>query len=336
MLALAAARPCRLAVVALCAAFFYACSDSDDASVVGPTTGADGNVSLPAPSSGQGFQIVIGPFEAPAGQEVQKNFYMKFPSDQDVYITRVEIAYNVGSHHLNIFKSDDLDVPDRVEDSFSALQWESWDMVASSQRESLNWTLPQGVAIHLKPRQQMNFQTHYVNANTQKTPTGTGKAVVNFYTTDRANVQAFVGAIFANNRRVLLPAHTEATFRKAVDALPNDAHILWMTGHFHSWGKSFRVNRWNGTQMGEEVYRSANWDEPPVQFYNPPLEVKAGESFVYTTTHVNNTDQEVKFGPHVETEEHSNLFIYYYPAPDGGKAMYDFDGGELVAAKAAP
>lgn len=336
MLVAATARPGRLALIGLCAAFLHACGDGDDGSVVGPATGADGNVALAAPPAGQGFQIVVGPFEVPTGQEVQKNFYMKFPSDQDVYITKVEIAYNVGSHHLNIFKSDGLDVPDRVEDSFSAIQWEAWDMVASSQRESLVWTLPEGVAIHLKPNQQMNFQTHYVNASSQKTPSGTGKAVVNFYTTDRANVSALVGAIFANNKEVLLPARTEATFRKVVDALPTEAHILWMTGHFHSWGKSFAVNRWDGAQMGEEVYRSANWDEPPVQFYNPPLEVKAGESLVYTTTHVNNTAQEVKFGPHVETEEHANLFIYYYPAPEAGTAVYDFDGGELLTSKAAP
>lgn len=272
----------------------------------------------------------------PQGQEVQKNFYMKLPSAQDVYITKVEVAYNVGSHHLNIFKSDQLDVPDRVEDSFSAIQWETWDMVASSQSESLTWTLPPGVAIHLSPNQQMNFQTHYVNASTRQTPTGVGKAVVNFHTTDRANVNAFVGAIFANNKTVMLQPHTEATFRKVVDALPTDAHILWMTGHFHSWGKSFVVNRLDGDQLGDEVYRSADWDEPPVQFYNPPLEVGAGENLVYTTTHRNGTDNPVKFGPHVETEEHANLFIYYYPAADGGKAVYDFDGGERMVSKAAP
>ena len=303
----AAARPYAMAVVSLCAAFLIACGDGDD-SVAGPSAGADGNVTLPAPAQGQGFQVVVGPFEVPQGQEVQKNFYMKFPSAQDVYITKVEVAY----------------------------KWETWDMVASSQSESLTWTLPPGVAIHLGPNQQMNFQTHYVNASTQKTPSGVGKAVVNFHTTDRANVNAFVGAIFANSKAVLLEPHTEATFRNVVDALPTDAHILWMTGHFHSLGKSFVVNRMDGTQMGEEVYRSANWDEPPVQFYNPPLEVAAGENLVYTTTHVNGTDNTVKFGPHVETEEHANLFIYYYPAADGGKAVYDFDGGERIASKAAP
>jgi hypothetical protein len=221
-----------------------------------------------------------------------------------------------------------------MEDSFSAIAWESWDMVVASQRNALTWTLPEGVAIHLKPHQQMNFQTHYVNGITQTTPGGMGKVVVNFYTTDKANVKAYAGALFANNKKVLLPAHTEDTFRKETKPFPNDAHILWMTGHFHGWGKSFVVNRWDGSQAGAEVYSNETWDEPPVVFFDTPLEVKAGESLSYTTTHVNNTDKEVKFGPHVETDEHANLFIFYYPAPDEGAAIYDFDGGVLVSSKA--
>ena len=313
----------------------WACGD-DKNTAVGPSTGADGNVTLAAPAAGKGFQIVIGPFDVPAGQEVQRNYYQKFPSDQDVYVTKVELVYNPGSHHLNIFKSNDLDLADHYEDSFSALQWESWDMVASSQRQNLTWTLPPGTAIHIRPHQQMDFQTHYVNAATQTTPGNTGKVIVNFYTTDKANVNAFVGAVFANNKKVLLPAHTEATFRKEVTPFPADAHILWMTGHFHGWGKSFVVNRWDGSKDGETVYSNTTWDEPPVQFFDPPLEVKAGESLSYTTTHVNNTDKEVKFGPHVETDEHANLFIYYYPAPDEGKAVYDFGGGALVTSKTVP
>lgn len=321
-----------LPALTLCAALLWACGDDKD-TALGPATGADGNISLAAPPAGQGIQVVIGPFEVPSGQEVQKNFYQKLPTDQDLYVTKIELAYNTGSHHLNVFKSDDIDVADHMEDSFSAIAWESWDMVVASQRNALTWTLPEGVAIHLKPHQQMNFQTHYVNGITQTTPGGMGKVVVNFYTTDKANVKAYAGAVFANNKKVLLPPHTEATFRKETKPFPNDAHILWMTGHFHGWGKSFVVNRWDGTQTGAEVYSNKTWDEPPVKFFDTPLEVKAGESLSYTTTHVNNTDKEVKFGPHVETDEHANLFIFYYPAPDEGAAIYDFDGGILLSSK---
>ena len=51
--------------------------------------------------------VVIGPFDVPSGQEVQRNYYQKLPIDQDIYVTKIELTYNVGSHHLNIFKSDD-------------------------------------------------------------------------------------------------------------------------------------------------------------------------------------------------------------------------------------
>ena len=126
----------------------------------------DGNVKLAAPPAGQGYQVVIGPFDVPAGSEVQRNYYQKLPNDSDIYVTKIEIRYNTGSHHLNIFKSD-VDRPDSVEDTFTAIQWDSWDMVAASQTEALDWQLPAGVAMHLKPHQQMDFQTHFVNAGTQ-------------------------------------------------------------------------------------------------------------------------------------------------------------------------
>lgn len=320
-----------LPALTLCAALLWSCGDDNDSNPSGPSVGADGSVSLAAPAAGQGIQVVIGPFDVPSGQEVQRNYYQKLPIDQDIYVTKIELTYNVGSHHLNIFKSDDLDLADRVEDSFSAIAWESWDMIVASQRESLTWTLPPGTAIHLKAHQQMNFQTHYVNAITQKTSTGTGKAVINFYTTDKSKVTNLIGAVFANNRKVELPPHSESTFRKVVVPFTQDAEILWMTGHFHGWGKSFVVNRWDGTTAGEEVYRNSTWAEPPVKFYDPPLKVKAGESLVYTTTHVNGTDNIVKFGPHVETDEHANLFVFYTPSANASKSVYDFTGGEVVS-----
>jgi len=322
----------QLIFIVLCTAALFACGE-DDQSPVDSSNLIDGDAPLKVSPIERGFQIVIGPFDVPAGQETQKNFYVKFPSDQDVYVNKVEFDYNPGSHHLNIFKSDNLDVPDHIEDTFNAIQWEAWDLVTASQREKLAWTMPPGVAFHLKPHQQMDFQVHYVNATTQKTPGGQGKATITFHIIDQKNVTALVGAVFANNKKVALSPRTEATFSKVVKPFSTDVNILWMTGHFHSQGKSFKVNRWDGTQIGSEVYNSGSWDEPPVQFYDPPLTIKAGESFIYTTSYVNTSDQTIKFGPHVETEEHSNLFIFYYPAPGDGKAVYDFDGGELVESK---
>ncbi len=302
------------------------CSEDD------PTTPSENteDVTLAAPPTGQGIQVVIGPFEAPSGEEVQKNFYMKLPSEEDIYVTKVEFKFNEGSHHLNIFKSDNSDVPDHVENTFSALQWESWDMVAASQQGNFTWTLPPGVAIKLNKRQQMIFQTHYVNGASQKTPTGRGKAIVNFWTTDKANVTSTVGAVFSNNRAITIPAFTGVTYCKVMKPFTSDVDLLLMTGHFHSRGKTFTVGHWDGTKLTDTIYKSASWGEPPILQFPTPLRIKAGDSIAYITTYENRTATDIKFGPHVEYEEHANLFTFYYPGPVDSKAVYDFTGGFLM------
>lgn len=304
----------------------WGCS-SDDPAAPGDSTA---DVTLAPPPAGQGFQVAIGPFDAPAGEEVQKNYYQKLPITEDVYVTKIEFKFNTGSHHMNIFKSDSINVPDHVENTFNAIAWESWDMVAASQKGDFTWTLPAGVAIKLNAAQQMIFQTHYVNAGTQKTPNGRGKVMVNFWTTDKKNVTSVVGAVFSNNRVVKIPPFTSATYCKVIPPFKQDVKMLLMTGHFHSRGKTFTVGHWDGTKLIDTIYQSPNWDEPPILQFPTPLTIKAGDSLAYITTFENKTEDEIKFGPHVEYEEHANLFAFYYPGPADGKAIYDFVGGVLM------
>ncbi len=283
---------------------------------------SSGDVQLAAPPAGQGLQIVISPFEVPVGKEIQRNYYLKLPSDVDIYVKKVEMVYNTGSHHVNVFKTDSISVPDHFEETFSAVQWESWDMVFASQREELHWQLPPRVAIPLKAHQQLDVQVHYVNANTQQTSNGRGKVIINLWTMPKDSVQSYVGALFANNRLLNIPPHSDTTYMKIVRPLPWDIKILMLTGHFHSRGRSFIVKR---LLTDEEVYRNEEWDEPPIVFYNPPLELQAFDRLAYWTRFVNTTNYTITFGPHVEYEEHANLFMFFYPGPPDGKAIYDFE-----------
>ena len=280
-----------------------------------------GDVQMDPPPAGQGLQIVVGPFDVAAGTEITRNYYMKLPSNDSIYITRVQMVYNVGSHHCNVFKSDTTDVVDHVEETFNAVQWESWDMIFNSQRAALDWQLPSGVAIPLKAHAQLDVQTHYVNAATQQTPNGHGKVIINIWTMPKDSVQSYLGMLFANNRTIKIPPMSDTTFMKMVRLIPWDVHILQLTGHFHSRGRSFVVKRY---LSNEEIYRSSDWDEPPVLFCNPPLLLNANEQLAYWTRYYNATSDTLKFGPHVETQEHSNLFMYFYPGPADGKAIYDF------------
>src|SRR5262245_32772572 len=68
------------------------------------------DVSMAPPE--HGIQLVAGPFTVPAGDEVQRNFYIKAPNDRPLDIHKFEIRMNKGSHHFNIFRSNIEDMPD--------------------------------------------------------------------------------------------------------------------------------------------------------------------------------------------------------------------------------
>jgi hypothetical protein len=284
---------------------------------------------LVLPKPAHGIQIGTPEFEVPAGTERQWCYYFKLPSDVDLDVVRFEVRYLAGSHHMNLFQTD-KDAPDHDEDCFARMPFTSpedprgVDLVVGSQSENLDWQLPAGVAFKLKAHRQLVLQIHYVNAGTQKTPSGHGKVLINLVTEpDPSKITAHMGTMFANNVNIHIPPRSSRSFSTTC-GLPKAVKLAALTGHFHSRGKVFSVNLApNGADATEEIYRSRAWDEPPFRVLSEPIDIPAGGGLYYTCDFQNRTDLDVKFGPRVDTDEHCNLFAYFYPWDDD-KARYCF------------
>lgn len=270
----------------------------------------------------QGVQIGTPVFDVASGTEVQHCYYFKLPSNRDLDVTMIQIRYLAGSHHMNLFQSNQ-DVADHDEDCWmkvnfsSAANPDGWDLIAGSQSTSLDWKLPPGVAFHLPAHRQLMLQTHYVNAATQMTPNAKGRVKVNLVAEpDASKVTAHMGTMFANNVNINIPPHSERSFSTTC-GMSSGVHIAALTGHFHSRGRTFSANiAADGKNPGDEIYRSRAWAEPPFTVLEQPKEIPAGGGLYYTCDFQNDTDQTFTFGPHVETQEHCNLFAYYYPSFD--------------------
>ncbi|HEY9720997.1 MAG TPA: hypothetical protein V6D47_03235 [Oscillatoriaceae cyanobacterium] len=282
----------------------------------------------PAPPPGQGVQLTVGPFNVPRMTESQKNFYMKLPVDHDVMVDRIQIFHPQGSHHVSFFKCDHLDVPDHVEDTFDAIAYQDYSLVTGSQSGDIDWKLPDGVGEPFKAHEQLLIQTHFVNAITQVVPNGQAWCKINLWFAPSSANTTTLGSYFGINPNLNIPPGSTAACSKDV-VLSNfgvnqDVKIIAMTGHFHSRGRTFTVNRLNADgSLGEEIYRSDDWNEPPFKMYDPPIILHKGENLRYTSTFVNNTNITIGFGPHSETQEHSNLFMYFTPGPANGQPVND-------------
>lgn len=270
----------------------------------------------------------LGPFDVPEGEEVQDCHYVDVPTDGEVDVTRIQFAYADGSHHVNVYRTEDPDAmrPDGTveEGCWDALDWDRFSLVANSQLERLDWTLPDEAAIRIGPTSQLLVQVHYVNVASaeQTTPGGEGEAFVNFHAEPGGTRAHAMGALFANNRSIELPPHSYSAFTASC-MLPEGANVVALAGHFHRHGVEFTANRFFGatearaSSLGEEVYRSQRWSEPEFATFDAgALVLGPDEGLAYTCTFYNDEDETITFGPHVEYEEHCNLFGYYFPADE--------------------
>ncbi|MBI4605328.1 MAG: hypothetical protein HY721_25470 [Planctomycetes bacterium] len=297
-----------------------------------PSTARD--ITLPPPSKGE--QILIPPFEVKPGEEVQRNYYFKLKTDTEIWVNRIELLYPPGSHHLNLFTGAPAPFPDGYfEEDFKIVPFADWSLRASSQTGRLDWRLPPGVAVKFKAHDQVLAQIHFVNIGTQTSPIG-GCAAINFHAVDPNPSLVPLGSLFLQNKSIVIRPNQEVSFDYGVtlDHFGHDVpvKVAGVTGHFHWRGKTFEIRRWDGLnvnldgspapgefeRMGAEntIFFSDDWDEPPFELFgHDGPDLPPGWGIVYRTTYVNNSDIKYCFGPHVETQEHANAFLYFYPGP---------------------
>ena len=306
----------------------------------------------------------------PAGKEIQRDYYITLPNDEDYEVGKIEIAMNDGTHHMNFFRTKLSDISidpshktvgqmrsinngkDSTQNCYyydqsftaSSIFSESDILIEAQLAGALySWDLPKlpdgrQAIIHLKPHEPMILQFHYVNAVTQKTANDKGKISVNVWknkNTSGGTVTASM--LFARKMILLIPAarpdhDTTVTYSKNCKFLALigkfPIYLLGMTGHFHSRGFSFIVDKVKdsaGVQVAiqEKIYVSNDWGEPPFTTFVNPIKLDAGEYIRYTCVYKNASANSYTWGPNVETNEHMNLFAWFAPGWNNGATVYD-------------
>jgi hypothetical protein len=223
---------------------------------------------------------------------------------------------------------------------FNSAAWADWPLLGNSQKSNADdpytdWTLPQGVGSRFTPGEWLMLQVHYVNATTQSTPFQ-GRVGINFYRSpEQAPIE--LGTLFATQQSIRICQSNPVVQFGATCNLPSGTeavHITAANGHFHSRGTRFRMYVWDGFSAevppAEDMfYESLEWDDPPMateldltvppsggiwwtcdyQWYSPEV----GCDEVNAADPQSANDCCYTFGPRVETNEHCNVFLYYWP-----------------------
>jgi hypothetical protein len=225
--------------------------------------------------------------------------------------------------------------------------WSDWPLVSNSQQSALDqqiidWNLPTDVSARLTPGETLMLQIHYVNATDQVTPF-VGRGGVNFYRSTDGDTQE-LGTLFATQQSIRVCRSTPTPSYSGSCGLPTGNYtVAAANGHFHSRGKRFRMYSWDGVSTTRPddsamFYDSTDWAEPDmatdlaVTLPNPGgvywscdyqwSEPAGGCEAVDARDPQHAGDCCYTFGPTVESSEHCNLFVYYYPKVTGAVTCF--------------
>jgi hypothetical protein len=279
------------------------------------TAGADLLTPLPpkVKKPHHGMQMVIGPVDVPHGSEITVCTYFKNPAKKDMAVNHVKIEVVGGSHHIHLYRPVDpnMSVDDHAEVCNFALNFDQWQLILASQNVSLDWKLPRGIAYKFHAGEQLQAQTHFVDNGLLQTPVP-GWATFNLYAMNKHKVKSFAGSLFGQDRDVDVPPHSTATATTRC-VFPHPVKLLALTGHYHFRGKHFSVNSWDGTTTGDQLYSFDGYTEPYFERFDGKFQPEV-PGLEWTCEYENDTDQEFKFGPFTDKNEHCNLFGFYYPS----------------------
>jgi hypothetical protein len=284
-----------------------------------------------AQPTAEGFELATGEIAVLAGQESQNCFFYEVPFDHPVFINKITLTQNIGSHHMNVFRVRTIKQLDgaigdvvREGECWKAPNWADWPLVANSQNSGIqDWQLPDGVALRFEAREKLMLQSHYVNATTQTTPS-VGEVHVNFSAIEESHVQAELGTLFATNQNIrICPGQRDVRFEASCKlGQGGPVTVVAANGHFHSRGKRFTMMPWDSLtgQSAAPFYESQVWDDPPFP-RDLAVPIAAGDGVSWACEFEARPDQCgdsndeccFTFGGKVEFQEHCNAFVYYYP-----------------------
>ena len=272
-----------------------------------------------------GFQLKIGPFSVPANFEREFFTYRPLGNQQEVYISRVEIAMRDNSHHFILYDFKEGTPANAIpkDDSYRDIRNQDGTMniqvlgalayhvfVAGSQTPYTDFQFPQGVAWPVPAGMKFDMNSHYVNKGTEPFA---GEVYVNVHTVPAAQVSRVAKALNLGNLSISLPPNQRTTLTKTFKT-DKIIKVFSLTSHTHKLGENFIIKIAGGARDGEIVYQNSDWHHPVNQMFDTPITLNPGEGLTSVITWNNSTTRTVNFGLTSE-DEMGIIFGYYYEEP---------------------
>lgn len=275
-----------------------------------------------APAPGEGFQIKMGPFFIP--QSSEREYFQKYEIDlgEAKDVNRVHTIISNYSHHFITYKFSDPNEANNVADGFRPYNNFSQLPIVTSVQETSDIQLPNKTAFFWDQNEVLDLNVHYINYS----PTTVYKAegYLNIYTQPQGTALKQMYTVLVPNVGIFIPNNGNLDTETAyVNAFGNP--FVWqLGGHTHQLGTGYKI--WKQTPSGDYgdlIYDASctggipgcvspyfDYAHIPARTFPEFLGINLSHGIIHEATYVNNTDQNVAWGP-LSTDE-MMLFAMMY------------------------
>jgi hypothetical protein len=287
----------------------------------GESNPAEPDGAPPAPRIHLEMTTTIAP-----GTEVE---HCKFVTVPDSWVSRDEIDFSSGSHHVLLYQTPYTAIPTAKDDGtpvdtsgvFDCSDgptngWSITKLVGGSQNADGDSLLhfPAGVGIHVGGVLMINV--HYINSQDQPLTPLVG---IDLFTMEADEVETEGDILFLYNPLISVPPLGTARARWSCPVYA-DITIANAQSHMHARGVDYAAR----VDDAAPFYVNDRWSNVPVEQYESFV-VPAGSRLDYYCDYTNSEDRAVYQGPR-STDEMCMLLGSYYPADERTAACMDPTG----------
>lgn len=267
----------------------------DGGSIPDPTPGPDGYI-----------QLISGDWTLPPSTE--RYLCVRLTADEDLYIRSIRPVAPAGTHHT-VLMLGEPDAPDGTVECGSAL---GKPAIFGSGVGTDALDLPDGVAVHVRPGQQMLLNLHLFNASDAPM---TGTSGIEVRKADPGAVRHEAGVVLMGKAQGLaIPPNLSTQVGRCTT--PANVTVFAVAPHMHMMGRHMKVTYANAGGSGARVLHDQpySFDEQRFGLLAPQLVTAAGARITVECTYMNPTGQTVYFGES-SNEEMCYALAFVHPAP---------------------
>ncbi|MEK6607296.1 MAG: hypothetical protein AABZ30_06500 [Myxococcota bacterium] len=271
---------------------------------------SDSEVVGVAASAGASIRLPLDP-----GDEDTWCVEVRLDNDQPLDVHRIAATLSPQSHHMIVYRSRatvEVTAPFHCTPFVGAFTGESVPvLITQVARDEV--VLPDRVAYAFEPHQMVRLEMHAINTTAEAAD---AVGAVTFEGLVGGVPDAYADLLFYGALDIDVPPGETGSAGPAF--LPVDAgtRVFALTGHTHRFGTNVSIRKAESIlDEGAEVYAHDDWDweEPPSDTFDPPLEFAEGGGFRIRCDYENTGTESVGVGESAN-DEMCFLWAYYWPS----------------------